>query len=283
MKAAEILKPTSGPAALLPTRETSQFGGLMVVSVVAASAGMLFLLAPSLGLPLRLFLAAIILLTLKYWGCVLILLSVQVDLFLREPPRSAAFQGVIGLFTVFLVVALLMFINRNRDLLRHAASRPLTAIFAYIGSMLRGEISYDSGKAVQEIPRIVGATIRGIAMLFGSVFVARILLSTLPTRRSFNQDLREWMLNDNFVQQCSLLLGCIVATWILLNEISWRQLTRDQSRLYLRSVLLLIHHTDLRMIIRGRLKLRRKAAHARKVPDSPPIGLNESNYSGTAK
>jgi len=256
--------PRLSPTVLEPTHETSQFGGLLIVSVIASAAGILFLLAPDMGWPLRIFLTAIILLTLKYWGSVMVLVAVQADLFFREPPRSAALQGATGLFTVFMIVALLMFINRNRELLKHAASRPLSAILSLIVSVFRGKIAFDSGKAVREILQMLGATVRAIALLVGCVFVSRILLGTLPNRRTLNEDLQGWMLDETPVLQCSLLLTGVIAVWVVCHEISWRQLTRDQARLYLRSVFLTIHHADLRMIVRGRLRQRLKAARAKK-------------------
>lgn len=260
--------PVLSMTVLPPTRETSQFGGLLIVSVIASAAGILFLLAPDMGWPLRIFLTTMILLTLKYWGGVLILVAVQADFFFREPPRSAALQGATGLLTVLLIVALLMFINRNRELLKHAASRPLSSILELIVSVFRGEIAFDSGKAVREIPRMLGATVRAIALLVGCVFVSRILLSTLPNRRTLNEDLRGWMLDESSVLQCSLLLTGMIAAWVVCSEISWRQLTRDQARLYLRSVFLTMHHADLRMIVRGRLKLRHQAARAKKTREA---------------
>ena len=269
--------PVLSMTVLPPTRETSQFGGLLIVSVIASAAGILFLLAPDMGWPLRIFLTAMILLTLKYWGGVLILVAVQADFFFREPPRSAALQGATGLLTVLLIVALLMFINRNRELLKHAASRPLSSILELIVSVFRGEIAFDSGKAVREIPRMLGATVRAIALLVGCVFVSRILLSTLPNRRTLNEDLRGWMLDESSVLQCSLLLTGMIAAWVVCSEISWRQLTRDQARLYLRSVFLTIHHADLRMIVRGRLHLRQKSALEKKEREAAAFSCRTEN------
>lgn len=260
--------PAVSMTVLPPTRETSQFGGLLIVFVIASAAGILFLLAPDMGWPLRIFLTAMILLTLKHWGSVMVLVAVQADLFFRELPRSAALQGATGLLTVFLIVALLMFINRNRELLKLAASRPLSSILGLIVSVFRGEIAFDAGKAVREIPRMLGATVRAIALLVGCVFVSRILLSTFPNRRTLNEDLRGWMLDESSVLQCSLLLTGVIAVWVVCNEISWRQLTRDQTRLYLRSVFLTIHHADLKMIVRGRLKQRLQAAREKKTREA---------------
>ncbi len=262
------------------TTETSQFSGLSIGSVIASAAALLFLVAPDIGLPLRIFMIAIVLLSLRFSGGVLVLVAVQADLFFREPKRGDAFSGLVGLLTVFLILCLLMFINRNRNLLQRAAKRPIIAFFATIGAVFRGEMTFDSGKAVREISRLIGAAIRGGAILMGVIFVSRILLSTLPTPQTFNQNLREWITNEAFIPGCSLLLGSIVALWIVCNEIAWRQMTRDQARIYLRSVLLLSHHADFRMIVRGRLKSRRKVVRERKDADATPGQLNEKNFAG---
>ena len=262
------------------TADTSQFSGLSIASVIAASAGLLFLVAPDIGLPLRLFMIAIVLLSLRFWGGVLVLVAVQADLFLREPKRGAAFSGLIGLLTVFLILSLLMFINRNRDLLQRVAKRRISAFVTTVVAVFRGEVTVDSGKAFREITRMIGAAIRGVAVLITTVFVSRVLLSILPTPHTFNQNLREWITNDAFIPGCSLLLVGIVALWSLCNEISWRQMTRDQARIYLRSVLLLSHHADLRMIVRGRLKSRRQAARKRRDVDAAPGQLNKKNFAG---
>ena len=268
------------PVTLERTSETSQFSALTIGSVIASAAALLFLVGPDIGLPLRIFMIAIVLLSLRFLGGVLVLLAVQADLFFREPKRGDAFSGSIGLLTVFLILSLLMFINRNRHLVQRAAKRPISAFFAAIAAVFSGEVAFDSGKAVREIPRMIGAAIRGVAILIGTVLVSRILLSTLPTPQTFNQNLREWITNDKFITACSLLLGSIVAIGIVCSEIAWRQMTREQARIYLRSVLLLSHHADLRMIVRGRVKSRRQAARERKDVDPTPGQLNEKNFAG---
>ena len=268
------------PVVLERTSVTSQFSAVSIGSVIAFVAGFMFLVAPDLNLPLRLFMIAVVLLSLRFWGGVLVLVAVQADLFFREPRRGDAFSGLVGLLTVFLILSLLMFVNRNRNLLQRAAKRPISAFFTVIAAVFRGELAFDSGKAIREIPQMIGAAIRGGGILMGTVFVSRILLSTLPTPQTFNQNLRESIANDAFVPSCSLLLGSIVALWIVCNEVAWRQITRDQARIYLRSVLLLSHHADFRMIVRGRLKSRRQAVRERKDIDAAPGLLNEKNFAG---
>ncbi|HQX52697.1 MAG TPA: hypothetical protein PLY87_08655 [Planctomycetaceae bacterium] len=249
---------------LEPSHQTSQFGGLLILSVIAAATGLLVLLAPNLPWSIRLLLIAIVLLTLRFWGAFAVLIAVQLDLLLREPPRSSTFQGPVGMLTVFLIIALLMFINRNRELLKRAASRPLSVIWARIVAAVKGEPTFEPARAIREIPRMLGGLIRGGAILTSCVFGSRILLNMLPGRRTLSKDLQQWFLEDASVARSSLLLVLVAAAWIVCNEISWRQLTHDQARLYLRSVFLVIHHADLRMVVRRGIKLRSRAARTRK-------------------
>jgi len=270
------------PASTLLERSqgSSQFDSLLVMAVIGCTTGFLLLLAPDMNLPLKICLAAVILLTLKYWGSVSVFLAVQVDLFFREPRRSETFQGFTGVLTVCLIVGLLMFINRNREILHRAASLSVSLTFQRFINVFRGEIIFDSGKAVREISQMMTGALRGTAVLAGCVFVSRMLLNTLPDRRSFNDSLQTWMLDQSSVPQFSMLLVAIVAAWLVCNEISWRQLTGEQAKLYLRSVFLIIHHADLRQLVRRRLKLRRKAARELSNLKSPHGILNQKNYAG---
>lgn len=265
---------------LRPAQEFQPFDVIKIMSVIAATTGMLFLLAPQTGLPVRIFLTAFILLTLKYWGSVIVLIAVQVDLFLREPPRSEAFRGVNGVMTVVLIVALLMFINYQRDLLYRAAGSPINAILKKIAAFLRGNTANTPGRGVSEMFGIARALLRGIVVLTVSVTVARVLLRALPTRSTLNNDLQTWLMGNSSALQASLVLGAVVAGWVVSNEISWRQLTREQAGLYLRSVFLKIHHADLRLIITRRLKQRQK--HIRKTAHgkTSPGVLNQTNFAG---
>ena len=66
-----------------------------------------------------------------------------------------------------------------------------------------------------------------------------------------------------------LLFVMFLPTWLLVNELVWRRLTRAQARMYLRSVFLKWIHRDLRMVIRKRIKRRRARVRAikRAEPD----------------
>ncbi|MEZ6034113.1 MAG: hypothetical protein R3C17_13545 [Planctomycetaceae bacterium] len=265
---------------LRPAQEFQPFDVMKIMSVIAATTGLLFLLAPHTGLPVRILLTAFILLTLKYWGSVIVLMAVQMDLFLREPPRSETFRGLNGVLTVALIVALLMFINRQRDLLYRAAGSPISSILKRIAAFLRGDTAHTPGRGVREMFAIAKATLRSIFVLTVSVTVARTLLRVLPTRRTLNSDLQTWLIGNSSVLQASLVLGAVIAGWVVFNEISWRQLTREQAGLYVRSVFLKIHHADLRMIIAARLKQRQKSIRRAAHGKTPPGILNQKNFAG---
>lgn len=265
---------------LRPAQEYQPFDALKIMSVIAATTGLLFLLAPDTRLPVRILLTAFVLLTLKYWGNVIVLIAVQMDLFLREPPRSETFRGLNGILTVVLIVALLMFINRQRDLLYRAAGSPISAVLKKIAAFLRGDMTHDLSRVISEMFGIAKATLRGILVLTVSVTVALMLLRVLPTRRTLNNDLQTLLMGDSSVLQASLVFGAVVAVWVVFNEISWRQLTREQAGLYVRSVFLKVHHADLRMIVKGRLKQRQKNVRKTGHAKTPPGVLNEKNFAG---
>jgi hypothetical protein len=262
------------------SQTSAQFGSLLVVSVVASTASFLFLLAPDMEWPHKICLTAIILLMLKHWGCVLVLMAAQTDLFLREPQHSDAFRGFTGVSTVVLIVGLLMFINRNRELLHRAANRPLRSTIQRFLEVFQGIPGSNSERACQEIYKMFTGTIVGLVVLAACSFLSQVLLTTIPDRRTLNEDLQTWMLEESTVLRFSLLLAGIVATWIVCNEVSWRQLTREQAELYMRSVFMVIHHADLRMIVRGRIKRRQKVARLRNDLESPRGVLDQRNYAG---
>lgn len=258
-----VAKLEASPVELRPSNKGSVFGGLLVISVIAATAGALVLLAPNMPWSTRMIMIAGVLLTLRFWGGFAVLIAMQADLYLREQPRSSSLQGPVGILTICIFVGLLMFINRNRNLLRQAASRPIRLIVNQLLSAIKGNWIFDSREALREVLQMAGSLIRGVAVIAVCVSLSQIVLRLLPTRRTLNRDLQQWFLDEASLQRCTLVALCMIAVWIILNEISWRQITREQARLYVRSIFLTLHHVDLRMIVRRRLKLRAKAARRR--------------------
>jgi hypothetical protein len=137
-----------------------------------------------------------------------------------------------------------------------------------------GEAQAESPKEVS-IPaaRIFSSALRGITLLFGCVVIARVVLGVLPTNREVTAGLRDFLDVDPSLTAGALLIVCLFAVWIAVSEVSWRQMTAGQARMYLRSVFLKLHYADLRMIVRKRLKVRQQRLTAAKVK-----ARKEGNY-----
>jgi hypothetical protein len=77
--------------------------------------------------------------------------------------------------------------------------------------------------------------------------------------------LRDFLDVDPSLTAGALLIVCLFAVWIAVSEVSWRQMTAGQARMYLRSAFLKLHYADLRMIVRRRLKVRQQRLTAAKA------------------
>lgn len=244
--------------------------GLFVqLSVFAVVGTLLMLLAPEAPWSVKLLLIALVFLTLKRWGGVLVLMLVQTDLFLREGREFPILRGSDGVIFVFVVVAVLMFVARQRLLLQQIARDTLSSLakslFTPDTTASPREERDDVGKVVR---RTFGAAFRGANLLFCCVAGARILIGILPTNRELTGNLRELAGMDPQMSTAVILGVSLVAAWTVLSEISWRQMTVAQSRMYLRSTFVKDHYRDLRLIVMRRLKIRRQrlAAMSSKKP-----------------
>lgn len=244
--------------------ELLHLGLILQISVFVVVAALLMLLAPEAPWSIRLLIIALVMLTLKRWGGVLVLMLVQGDLVLREGRDMAILNGSGGVLFVLVVMAVLMFVARQRELLQQIARNSLVQIAREF--LNTGETPAESPKAVG-IPaaRIFSSALRGITLLFGCVVVARVMLGKLPTNRAVTSGLRDYIDIDPGLTAGALLIVCLFAVWIAVSEVSWRQMTAAQARMYLRSAFLKSHYADLRMIVRRRLKVRHQRLTAEKV------------------
>jgi hypothetical protein len=203
-------------------------------------------------------------LTLKRWGGVLVLMLVQGDLVLREGRDMAILNGSGGVLFVLVVMGVLMFVARQRELLQQIARSSLLQVAReFLNS---GEAPVESPKEFS-VPamRIFSSALRGITLLFGCVVVARVALGMLPTNREVTAGLRDYIDVDPSLTAGAMLIVSLFAIWIAVSEISWRQMTAGQARMYLRSAFLKSHYADLRMIVRKRLKVRQQRLTAAKA------------------
>ena len=244
--------------------ESLQLGLVLQISVFVVVAALLMLLAPEAPWSIRLLLIALVMLTLKRWGGVLVLMLVQGDLVLREGREMAVLNGSGGVLFVLVVMAVLMFVARQRELLQQIARSSLLQVAReFLNS---SEVPAESLKEFS-IPagRIFSSALRGITLLFGCIVIARVLLGMLPTNREVTAGLRDFIDVDPSLTAGAMLIVCLFAVWIAVSEVSWRQMTAAQARMYLRSAFLKLHYADLRMIVRRRLKVRQQRLAAAKA------------------
>ncbi len=244
--------------------ESLHLGLVLQISVFVVVAALLMLLAPEAPWSIRLLIIALVMLTLKRWGGVLVLMLVQGDLVLREGRDMAILKGSGGVLFVLVVMGVLMFVARQRELLQQIARSSLLQVAR--GFLNSGEAPAESPTAFS-IPaaRIFLSALRGITLLFGCVVVARVALGTLPTNREVTAELRDYIDVDPGLTAGALLVVCLFAFWVAVSEVSWRQMTASQARMYLRSAFLKSHYADLRMIVRKRLKVRQQRLTAAKA------------------
>ena len=244
--------------------ESLQLGLVLQISVFVVVAALLMLLAPEAPWSIRLLIIALVMLTLKRWGGVLVLMLVQGDLVLREGRDMAILNGSGGVLFVLVVMAVLMFVARQRELLQQIARSSLLQVAReFLNS---GDAPVESPKEFS-VPagRIFSSALRGITLLFGCVVIARVALGMLPTNREVTAGLRDFLDVDPSLTAGTLLIVSLFAVWIAVSEVSWRQMTAAQARMYLRSAFLKSHYADLRMIVRKRLKVRQQRLTAAKA------------------
>ena len=262
----DLREPEASPVDRVYERpgESLHWGLVMQISVFVVVAALLMLLAPEAPWSIRLLIIALVMLTLKRWGGVLVLMLVQGDLVLREGRDMAILNGSGGVLFVLVVMAVLMFVARQRELLQQIARSSLLQVAReFLNS---GEAPAESSQEFS-VPagRIFSSALRGITLLFGCVVMARVTLGMLPTNREVTAGLRDFLDVDPSLRAGALLIVCLFAVWIAVSEVSWRQMTAAQARMYLRSAFLKSHYADLRMIVRKRLKVRQQRLAAAKA------------------
>lgn len=261
-----LREPKASPADRVYERpgESLHLGLVLQISVFVVVAALLMLLAPEAPWSIRLLIIALVMLTLKRWGGVLVLMLVQGDLVLREGRDMAILNGSGGVLFVLVVMAVLMFVARQRELLQQIARSSLLQVARDF--LNTSEAPAESPKEYS-VPagRIFSSALRGITLLFGCVVIARVALGMLPTNREVTAGLRDFLDVDPSLTAGALLIVSLFAVWIAVSEISWRQMTAAQARMYLRSAFLKLHYADLRMIVRKRLKVRQQRLTAAKA------------------
>jgi hypothetical protein len=232
---------------------------LLQLSVFVIVGALLLVLAPEGPWSIRLLLIALVFVTLKRWAGVLVLMMVQGDLLLREGRSISPMNPFEAVLFVTVVVGVLMFVARSRRRLLEAARGSMIPQLTAMLSGPESEVNVSPPESAGVVAgRLLAAATRGLLMIVGCVTLARVILARLPKNRDLNGSLRQVVNLDPSMAAGAILIVSLIAVWAVVSEISWRQMTDAQARMYLRSSFVRAHYRDLRMIVMRRLKQRQK-------------------------
>ena len=232
---------------------------LLQLSVFVIVGALLLVLAPEGPWSIRLLLIALVFVTLKRWAGVLVLMMVQGDLLLREGRSISPMNSFEAVLFVTVVVGVLMFVARSRRRLIEAARGSMIPQLTAMLSGPESEVNVSPPESAGVVAgRLLAAATRGLLMIVGCITLARVILARLPKNRDLNGTLRQVVNLDPSMAAGAILIVSLIAVWAVVSEISWRQMTDAQARMYLRSSFVRAHYRDLRMIVMRRLKQRQK-------------------------
>lgn len=231
-------------------------------------------LFPMLPLSTRLMLLALALLSLRLWGGLMLLIAGLTDLFIRDEPQLQRLEVGDAVSWTFLLVAIAMCCYRLRRSLQQLSSRSFRSILQDIFGERRPSGAantqyFDNSEPPTEADtadRLLAAAasaIRGLLLLMACTVTATTLLAWIPRGVRFAGGIRQFAAQDPELSGIAFLAATVAAALLLANELSWRQLTTAQARMYLRSMRLELFFHDLRMLSHGRLRERLRRVRER--------------------
>lgn len=240
-----------------------QFAVFMLVTML------LLILAPGIPTSLKLLYIAGVLLTLKRFGGIIVLLTVMMDLGVRERSEFASMEAVSAGVFAFVALAVVIFVFHQRLLLQRLSG---TSVIRLARDFLSGAESPDStrtkshtsemqpsdGNPAETLLAMGLSTLQTLMRLACCIMTALLIVMFIPRRSEFVESVRQVVSQDPALQIGSLLVTLLILALLVISEVSWRQLSPAQAKTYLRSLSLKTLYADLRMIVVRRLKQRRK-------------------------
>ncbi len=245
---AELSKNDSAPAA---PRFWQLVYFLMIIVIT-------FMLLPTLftrvefRLPLTLIALALLLLTLKRWTAVLLLGVLQLQAFFAErvaKPSELSISFMWGL----MCVALVMVVSRYRTL----QERDNQSVFFSLGKLI-STVKHPSLQQTRilsdNLLKIVWQLVKTALLIIVCGVIAAWLLSSVPLPTDSIKQLGLKPDGYRLIVLALKLFSIALVSWIAINEIVWRCLSRKQAGIYVRSTFLNWLHRDFRMVVSRRVK-----------------------------
>lgn len=252
---AEEQGPISRSASQIATTAASQtLNSLLRLLVVTILVGALLLPEVELHPSFKLVMIALLLVLIGRTTAAPLLVVFQTVLFFRpvHPDRMADVPG--SCLFVIIVMGLLMFLSRDRTL-KWIVRQSVVDLWKLAVTDSRPAASISSFPVSHEPP---GSFLRRMALLVICVVIAQLLLLKFPLRESEVDASGETVSQvTSTLATISFPLIVLVAFVVLMSELAWRRMTTQQASLYLRSTLMSLVYSDLRLVVRRQLTLQR--------------------------
>ncbi|MEZ6123041.1 MAG: hypothetical protein R3C49_07685 [Planctomycetaceae bacterium] len=223
--------------------------------------------------PMNLIFLGLLILTLKRWTAALMLGIVQAYLYVQDVPslHSDPVTLSVEFFRILLITLMVLCVSRFRAL--NDGDDP--SILAPLKATLQGMVSRERAVVVSmrsNVQTFVGWMLRTVLLISLCAVVAETVLTMFPVDPRSGTTIREFRLKPNGYRALMMsvtLFGLVLPLILLAGELVWRTMSAAQARTYQRSIFLGLLHTDLRMILFRRQKLRRSRQRPQERPADP--------------
>lgn len=192
----------------------------------------------------------------KAW---IFLLAIIATLFLRED--RTAFLGFepLGFFYCMAAGIILLYTLRANRVRHRISSWAAELTQVIVGGDPSTPAKTDAeSKAFEQLLLALGH----MALLTSAFVVCMIGLEVLPTTFDKRSKIFRWLINSDVTPWVFVLIG--IAVYLIVRELSWKQLGREQAGVYLRTGYLYEYQREFGSFLRRRYKLEKKAAKRRK-------------------
>jgi hypothetical protein len=295
------------PLRLAPTVQLLR-GLLVQLLAMSTTALLIFSLVPQLHASIRLLIAALVLLTLRHVGGLLVLLCLLLHLLLTEPQVRGRLAAENSLAFCLGCLVFLMFLWRQRPLLQEAGGRSLGAGLRTLSggdgvARQDGESGMQSVDASDRPPvhlrdllsaefwsanaeRLLQwqtAAIRGVLLLLVAAVTGCITVAVLPRGRGLTGQFREAIQAEPEMQSAALLITVVIAVIVVVAELSRRRMSGAEARQLARSQQLELWYDDLWQIVKRRMAARRKRFAGKPGPTEVSTGPPGSGADATGR
>lgn len=252
---------------------------LLLPVLALASAGLfVFQLFPILPLSTRMMLMALCIISLRLWGGLMVIVVGSLDLYFRESSQSGPFDATAAVTWVLLIAGVAVMGYRQRPRLQQLSNRSIRSLFRELrGAVSPPEISHaESEKEVDRaathpheqdiVEKLLEASVFGMRtmlVMLGIIISSALLLDLLPRGNQLARGVRTITSTDPELAGITLLAVIAIAGLLVIGELTWRQLTPAQARMFLRTLRLTLFFEEQRHITRQNLKERLRRVRAR--------------------